>query len=88
MRTKLMRAPLKYVQGENCLGDFAKESEDLGKRYLFICSNSGYKGCKDKIEKGFEGTDAYRRYEVFSGISSIGEIERMRAIVRETRLRL
>lgn len=86
MRTKLMRAPLKYVQGENCLGDFAKESEDLGKRYLFICSNSGYKGCKDKIEKGFEGTDAYRRYEVFSGISSIGEIERMRAIVRDDQI--
>lgn len=30
-RTKLMRAPLKYVQGKNSLVDFYKETENLGK---------------------------------------------------------
>lgn len=83
MRTKLMRAPLKYIQAEGSLKEFAAESADLGQRYLFVCSNSGLKGCQEGLEEGFEGTDAYRRYEVFKGISSVGEIERMRAIVRE-----
>ena len=82
MRTKLMRAPLKYVQGKDSLFDFRKESEDLGKRYLFVCSNSGYNGCNEKLEKSFEGTDTFRRYEIFGGVSSVGEIKKMREIVR------
>lgn len=85
-RTKLMRAPLKYVQGKDCLTGFAAETQDLGKRFLFVCSKSGYKGCNAKIEKSFEGTDAFRRYEIFSGISSVGEIEKMREIVREDKI--
>lgn len=82
-RMKLMRAPLKYVQGRDALLQFAKETEDLGRKYLFICSGSGYKYCGEKIEKSFEGMEATRRYEVFGGISSVGEIEKMREIVRK-----
>ena len=82
-RTKLMRAPLKYVQGKNSLVDFYKETEDLGKRYLFICSRSGHRACFDKIEKSFGDADCYRQYEIFGGMSSVSEIEKMRAIVRD-----
>lgn len=82
-RSKLMRAPLKYVQGEDSLLKFYDEIKDLGQSCLMICSKSGHNACHDKIEESFNGSDATRKYEIFSGISSIGEIERMRTIVRE-----
>lgn len=85
---KLFRAPLKYVQGKGALLNFYEETKDLGSSYLFICSNSGYKTCKDKIEKSFEGTNCKLHFEIFGGISSIGEIDRMRAIVQKEKLQV
>ena len=82
-RTKLMRAPQKYVQGKDSLLKFYDETKDLGKRYLFVCSNSGYKSTHDKIEESFNGEDIYRQYEIFKGISSVGEIDRMCEIIKE-----
>ena len=81
---RAMREPLKYVQGKNACLEFEKEMGYMGKRFLFVCSNSGYKATHDMIEQSFEGKgDYYRRYEVFGGISSNGEINRMKAIVEE-----
>ena len=82
-RLRMMRAPQKYVQGKDALLHFHKEMTDLGDKWLFICSHSGYNACHEKIEKSFEGTADSRTYEIFGGISSVGEIERMRQIVRE-----
>lgn len=83
---RAMREPLKYVQGKDALLKFHEEMEYMGKRWLFICSNSGYKACHEKIEKSFEGSDDYRRYEVFGGISSKGEIEKMKKIVEDDKI--
>ncbi|GLB25570.1 glycerol dehydrogenase [Lacrimispora xylanolytica] len=80
---KLMRSPLKYVQGQGALLHVYEETKNLGKSFLFICSNSGYKSCHEKLSKSFEGTDAKIYFEIFGGISSIGEVEKMRAIVKE-----
>lgn len=82
-RTKLMRAPLKYVQGKDSLLKFYEEVKELGTSFLFICSNSGHKACHDKIETSFEGSETKRQYEIFGGISSVGEIEKMRKIVQQ-----
>ena len=82
-RLRAMREPLKYVQGRDALYKFHEEMGYMGKRWLFVCSNSGYKTCHDKIEKSFEGLEDYRRYEVFGGISSNGEIKKMEEIVKE-----
>ena len=81
-RLRAMREPLKYVQGRDALNKFYDEMGYMGKRWLFVCSNSGYKACHDKIEKSFEGHDDYRRYEIFGGISSKGEIKKMQEIVK------
>ena len=78
---RMMRAPLKYVQGKGALLHFHKEMGYMGKRWLFVCSNSGYKSCHEDLEKSFEGKDDYRRYEVFGGISSVGEVKKMQGIV-------
>ena len=45
-----MRAPLKYVQGKDCLLHFYGDTSELGKNYLFVCSRSGHKACHAKIE--------------------------------------
>lgn len=82
-RLRMMRAPQKYVQGRDALNSFHEEMKDLGSKWLFICSNSGYKMCHDKIESSFADTNDVRRYEIFGGTSSVGEIERMRKIVRD-----
>lgn len=82
-RLRMMRAPQKYVQGKDSLLQFHQEMQHLGNKWLLICSNSGYRMCHDKIEKSFEGTDDIRHYEIFGGISSTGEIERMRKFVQE-----
>ena len=86
LRLRMMRAPQKYVQGKDSLLQFHNEMKELGNKWLFICSNSGYKACHDKIEKSFNGTDDVRKYEIFGGVSSVGEIERMREIVRKNGL--
>ena len=83
---RAMREPLKYVQGRDALLQFHKEMGYMGKRWLFVCSNSGYKACHDKIEKSFADAGDYRRYEIFGGISSNGEIKKMMAIVEEDKI--
>ncbi|WOC32551.1 MULTISPECIES: glycerol dehydrogenase [Caproicibacterium] len=82
-RLRLMRAPQKYVQGKDSLLKFHEEMQFLGTKWLFICSHSGHNMCHDKIEQSFAGTQDTRRYEIFGGISSVGEIEKMRKIVKE-----
>ena len=82
-KLKLMRAPAKYVQGADALLYAYEETKDLADSFLFVCSKSGYKACREKIEKSFEGKGCKVMFEVFGGISSIGEIERMRVIVKE-----
>lgn len=82
-RLRAMREPLKYVQGRDALYKFYEEMGYMGKKWLFVCSNSGYKTCHDKIEQSFGDRDDYRRYEIFGGVSSNSEINKMRAIIRE-----
>lgn len=80
---KLIRAPHKYLQGAYAMESFYKETKELGESFLFIASESGYKYCKESIEKSFGESDAKRRYEIFGGISSVSEIEKMQQIVEE-----
>ena len=90
---RAMREPLKYVQGKGALLKFKDEMGYMGKRWLFVCSRSGYKACHDQLEachdqleESFGDADDYRRYEVFGGISSKGEIAKMQAIVEEDKI--
>ena len=80
---KLMRAPSKYVQGPDALLELYDNVKDLGKSFLFVCSKSGIKAAQPKIEKSFAQKDAKILFEVFSGISSTGEIARMQKIAKD-----
>jgi len=85
---KLLRAPLKYVQGKGALLNFYEETKDLGDSFLFICSNSGYKNCHQKIEDSFQGSNCSLHFEIFGGISSNGEIEKMRKLVKDKNIQV
>ncbi len=80
---KLMRAPAKYVQGEDALLELRQNVENLGKSFLFICSGSGRKATEDKIRQSFASSEAQIYFETFGGISSRGEIEKMGRLVQE-----
>ena len=82
----LMRAPLKYIQGKNALKKFYENSNEFGKKYLFICSHSGYEATHDLVEESFKGSKATRHYEIFGGISSVGEINKMKEIVKNEKI--
>ena len=85
-RLRAMREPLKYVQGRNALLKFQEEMGYMGTRWLFVCSKSGYKACHDKLEESFGQREEYRRYEIFGGVSSHSEIDKMKAIVEEDKI--
>lgn len=80
-RLRLIRTPQKYVQGRDSLLNFYEEMSFLGSKWLFVCSNSGYKMCHEKIEKSFGNAEDVRHYEIFGGVSSVGEIDRLKKIV-------
>ena len=82
----LMRAPLKYIQGANALKHFYENIKEFGNNYLFICSNSAYKSTHDLIEESFKDSKTKRIYQIFGGISSVGEINKMREIVRNEKI--
>ena len=82
----LMRAPPKYIQGSNALKHFHENIKEFGNNYLFICSNSAYKSTHDLIEESFKDSKTKRIYQIFGGISSVGEINKMREIVRNEKI--
>ncbi|MDY4937455.1 MAG: iron-containing alcohol dehydrogenase, partial [Candidatus Onthovivens sp.] len=82
----LMRAPLKYIQGANALKHFYENIKEFGNNYLFICSNSAYKSTHDLIEESFKDSKTKIIYQIFGGISSVGEINKMREIVRNEKI--
>ncbi|OCN01953.1 glycerol dehydrogenase [Clostridium sp. W14A] len=82
----LMRAPSKYVQGPDALLELYDHVKDLGTSILFICSKSGYKAARPKIEKSFAGKNASIKFEIFGGISSVGEIAKMQKIAKENKV--
>ena len=82
----LMRAPLKYIQGKDALKKFYENAKDFGKKYLFVCSHSGYNATHDLIEESFNNSKTVRHYEIFNGISSVSEIKRMEKIVKDEKI--
>ena len=62
---KLMRAPAKYVQGEDALLELCQNVENLGKSFLFICSGSGRKATEDKIRQSFASSEAQIYLDVY-----------------------
>lgn len=81
-----MRAPLKYVQGKGALLSFYENVKNFGDNFLFICSHSAYAQTHGDLEKSFGDSKTKRIYRVFGGISSVGEIDKMREIVKKEKI--
>jgi len=81
-----MRAPAKYVQGKDAFLKTHQNVKDLGHSFLFICSRSGYKLAKPKVEKSFINSGSKLIFEIFNGVSSTSEIQRMQHIIKENNI--
>lgn len=80
---KIMRTPPKYVQGRDALLHIKDQIEMLGDKFFIVASKTAMKVTKCKIETSFSGEEEKLVFELFNGISSKGEIERIRGLVRE-----
>lgn len=83
---KLIRTPHKYLQGKDAMEEFYEIVKDMGKSFLFICSHSGEKTCRGKVEKSCAGKDVHLHFEVFGGSSSVSEIKRMQKSVEDEKI--
>lgn len=79
---KIMRAPLRYVQGKDALLEMEKQTQALGDSYFIIASKTAMKVTREKMEKSFEGSGKKLVFETFKGTSSMEEINRMRELVK------
>ena len=80
-RLRMMRAPQKYVQGKDSLFKFHEEMKDLGNKFLFVCSRSGYKMCHDKIEKMLHVQDFLLFTMMMRHLTAIYFIQRTRKLL-------
>jgi glycerol dehydrogenase len=79
---KVMRTPLRYVQGRNSLLEMNEHVSTLGDSLFFVAGKTAMKVTKEKIEQSFEGSDKKLVFEKFNGISSMQEVDRMRELVK------
>lgn len=82
---KLMRAPSRYVQDRDVILKMKDHTLMFGDSFYIIASKTAMKVTRPKIEKSFEGTYIKLVFETFNGQSSMGEINRIRELVRENK---
>lgn len=85
LKTRVMRAPSRYVQGKDALLEMNRHVSSLGNSFYIIASKSAMKATKVKIEKSFEGSNTKLFFEQFGGQSSMAEINRIRGLVKENK---
>lgn len=79
---KIMRAPSRYVQGKDAILDMNEQTTNLGDSFFIIASKTAMKVTKEKIEKSFKGTGKKIVFEIFNGISSMEEVNRIIELVK------
>lgn len=82
---KLMRTPSRYVQDRDVILKMKDHTSMFGDSFYIIASKTAMSVTKLKIEKSFEGTDTNLVFETFNGESSMGEINRIRGLVRKNK---
>jgi len=83
---KVTRAPSRYVQGKDALLNLKEHVSTLGNSFLIISSKTAMKVTKQKVKDSFEGTDTTLLFDLFTGLSSMTEINRIREIVKENNI--
>ena len=79
---KIMRAPSRYVQGENAILELKNHVETLGKSFLIVADSFVMNMMKETIEKCFENSEKNICFELFNGQSTKKEIERLQDVIK------
>ena len=79
---KIMRAPSRYVQGENAILELKNHVETLGKSFLIVADSFVMNMMKETIEKCFENSEKNIFFELFNGQSTKKEIERLQDVIK------
>lgn len=74
---KTLAAPSKYFQGPNLLQELYTYVGFIGKKFIVLSDDIVINIVRDKLEKGFEGTDAQWEYIRFGGESTQAEAQRI-----------
>lgn len=79
---KSLKAPSKYIQGRNLLGNLEEYVEHLGEKFFVLISENGYKRFGETIKNSFED-ESKVIFETFNGECSRTEINRVIDVVKE-----
>lgn len=84
MSIKVMKTPSKYIQGKDALKEFKEHTEFLGESFFVITGKTGEKITRNILEHCFEDSRKSLVFEIYDGLCSIGEIDRIRNHVQNT----
>jgi glycerol dehydrogenase len=76
-------SPGRYIQGNGELGRIYEYISSLGKSFLVIVSQSGFKRVGNKIKESFQDSEHSVEFEIFKGECSKNEIQRLRKICKD-----
>ena len=81
--TQAFASPSKYIQGYDELSRIKKHLAHLGTSVFVLGSQGRLNDLQETIQNSFAGTDIPLIFAAFSGECSKGEVERLRALVKE-----
>lgn len=76
-------SPGRYIQGNGELERIYEYISSLGKTFLVIVSQSGFKRVGNKIKESFQDSEHNIEFEIFKGECSKNEIQRLRKICKD-----
>ena len=76
-------APRRYIQGRGVLASLGKHVAELGSQPLMIADENVWKLAGDRLSASFKDAEIEFRREVFGGVCSHREIDRITEVARE-----
>lgn len=74
---KIIMSPSKYIQANGALKELKRYTEDFGKRFFILATDSGLERTQESIESSFRGTDKEISFAVFNRECCKTEINRL-----------
>lgn len=79
---RIIKAPSKYVQGKDAIEEFNLHTAHLGQSFYVITSTIAEKLIRKKLERSLKNSARELVFEIYDGISSISEINRIAKAAR------
>lgn len=80
----VMRAPSRYVQGENALLELQTHSASLGEKFFVVADTFVMNMTKAKLMEGFAANSSKLVFEEFNGQCSMTEVRRLQELLEQS----